>query len=292
MHGTKTAVVLGGGGALGWVYHAGVLGALEDMGTHVSSVNLLIGTSAGAAVAAASRAGASSGSIVDVMSRGPSPEQRGRVIDGVRETRKSIRPLSPALARQAFHARANPVLALAGLLPRGLFPTAFTETFPGIPDLDGWPGGLWIPAVRARDGQVVVFGRDRSDVSVKDAVEASSAVPGMFQPKRIGDHDYIDGGVVSPTHADLVSGAGVETAVISSPMTRPSKRFLARHARKQLDAETKTLRDAGVAVLVVQPSERLMEVAEGFPRRNPEAAPAIAAQARADVCEAIDCAGF
>lgn len=292
MQGAKTAVVLGGGGALGWVYHAGVLGAFEDLGTHLPSVKLLVGTSAGAAVAAAARAGASPGAIINVMSRGPSPEQRDRVISGVRETRKSVRPLSPALARQAFHARANPVLALAGLLPRGLFPTAFTETFPGIPDLDGWPDGLWIPAVRAGDGEVVVFGRDRSDVSVKDAVEASSAVPGMFQPKRIGEDDYIDGGVVSPTHADLASEVGVESAVISSPMTRPSKRFLARHARRRLESETMTLRDAGVAVLVVQPSERLMEVAEGFPRRNPSAAPAIAAQARADVCEAIDCSGL
>ncbi len=292
MEGAKTAIVLGGGGALGWVYHAGVLAAFGDMGADLPSVHLMIGTSAGAAVAASARAGASPEAIVHAMSRGPSAEDRERMLAEIRATRKSLRPLAPRLARQAVHARANPVMALAGLLPRGLFPTAFTEQFPGIPDLDGWPEGLWIPSVRASDGHVVVFGRDRRDVSVADAVAASSAVPGMFQPKRIGNNDYIDGGVVSPTHAELACDAGAEAVVISSPMTRPSRRFLARHARKVLAKETRNLRKGGVRVLVVQPTERLMEVADGFPRRNPLAAGAIAEQARADVAAAVEKAGL
>ena len=292
MVGDRTAVVLGGGGALGWVYHAGVLAAFEDMGARVPDIRLLIGTSAGAAVAASARAGARPHAIVDAMSRGPDAEQRDRVMTGVREAKKSLRPLSPGLARKALHARGSPVLVLAGLLPRGLFPTAFAEQFPGIPTLNGWPEGLWIPAVRAVDGEVVVFGRDRRDVTVSVAVEASSAVPGMFQPKKIDDHDYIDGGVVSPTHAHLAAHDGVETVVVSSPMTRPSRRFLARHARKRLRTEVAALEKAGLNVLVVQPTDQLIEVAAGFPRRNPGVAPAIANQARLDVEAAFARAGI
>ena len=286
------ALVLGGGGALGWVYHAGVVGALRDRGLELPAIGTVIGTSAGAAVAAAIRSGADPAEIVARMARPPSREQRERILQEVRAARKSLRPLSPRLARDAWHARGNVVLALSGLLPRGLFPTAFAEQFPGIPSLNGWPEGLWIPAVRARDGEVVVFGRDRSDVAVATAVEASSAVPGMFRPKHIAGDDYIDGGAVSPTHAELALDAGGDTVLVSSPMTRPSRKILARHARKRLREEVGQLRDAGKQVVVVEPTHELMEVAAGFPRRNPGAAPAIERQAHQDVATACAKAGI
>lgn len=286
------AVVLGGGGALGWVYHAGVLGALEDLGVDPASLPLIIGTSAGAAVAASMRAGAHPDEIVDMMSEGPSDEQRERVYSEVRAAPKSLRPMSPRLVGRALRARAHPLMALAGLLPRGLFPTGFAERFPGIVDLPDWPDGLWIPAVRASDGAVVVFGRDRRDVAVPDAVAASSAVPGMFRPKEIDGEEFIDGGVVSPTHAHLANHGAADAVVISSPMTRPSRRLTTRHARKRLAAEMDELNRAGTRVLLVEPTSELVHIAAGFPRRNPEAAPAIAARARADAGEAIRKAGF
>lgn len=289
---SRLTLVLGGGGALGWVYHAGVIGALRDRGMLLAEINTVIGTSAGAAVAASMRAGADPDEIVSTMARPPSAEQRERVMSEVRAARKSVRPLSGRLARDAWHARGNAVLALAGLLPRGLFPTAFADQFPGVPSLSGWPEGLWIPAVRVADGELVVFGRDRRDVSVATAVEASSAVPGMFQPKRIGDHDYIDGGVVSPTHADLALASDSRHVLISSPMTRPSRRFLARHARAQLQREIAALEAAGRHAVVVEPTHELMEVAAGFPRRNPGAAMAIKRQAHKDVAAACAAAGL
>lgn len=292
MNPARLSLVLGGGGALGWVYHAGVLAALRDRGVTLSAVATVIGTSAGAAVAASVRSGADPERIVATMGRPPSAEQRDAVLSEVREARKSVRPLSVKLARDAWHARANVVLALSGLLPRGLFPTAFAEQFPGVPDLHGWPPGLWIPAVRVTDGELVVFGRDRTDVSVADAVAASSAVPGMFQPKHIDGHDYIDGGVVSPTHADLALGVPGDVVLVSSPMTRPSRRLLARHARKQLNVELGRLRGAGRRVVVVEPTLELMEVAAGFPRRNPGAATAIEQQAQKDVTKACAMAGI
>jgi NTE family protein len=141
--------------------------------------------------------------------------------------------------------------------------------------LDLWPEGLWVPAVRAADGEVVVFGRDRNDVSVQSAVEASSAVPGMFRPKLIDGEPYIDGGVVSSTHADLLLDAGVDLAVISAPMSKPSRRPFASNARKQLAAEVTALRRAHIDTVVVEPSAAAVEAARGFPRRNPGAAPAI-----------------
>ena len=36
---------------------------------------------------------------------------------------------------------------------------------------------------------------------------------------RIGGRDYVDGGVHSPTNADLLAGLGLDLVVVSSPMS-------------------------------------------------------------------------
>jgi NTE family protein len=140
---------------------------------------------------------------------------------------------------------------------------------------DGWPGGLWVPATRAGDGEVVVFGKDRLDVPVHVAVEASSAVPGMFRPRMIDGVAYIDGGVTTSTHAHLLVDAAVDRVFISAPMSRPSRRLFATNARQRLIVEVAALRAAGIETIVVQPSAAAVEAARGFPRRNPGAAPDI-----------------
>jgi type II secretory pathway component PulM len=75
-------------------------------------------------------------------------------------------------------------------------------------------------------------------------------------------------------------------------MTRPSRKFLARHARKQLAAEVARLRSAGRRVIIVEPTHELMEAATGFPRRNRGAAAAIERQAHKDVAAACAQAGL
>ena len=166
-------------------------------------------------------------------------------------------------------------LALAGVLPPGLFPTGWLASFPGMDRFDGWPEGLWVPSIRASDGELVVFGRDRRDLDVHLAVQASSAVPGMFQPTYIDNVPHVDGGVVSSTHADLLIGQGVDRVIISAPMSRPSGRLFARNARKRLAEEVDRLSHAGIETVVVEPPPGFAEAARGYPRRRPEAAPAI-----------------
>ncbi|NND83657.1 MAG: hypothetical protein HKN46_00750, partial [Acidimicrobiia bacterium] len=141
-----------------------------------------------------------------------------------------------------------------------------------------WPNGLQVPAVRATDAQRVVFGRDRTDVSVLAAVEASSAVPGMFQPKWIDGHPYVDGGVRSSTNADLL--AGLDLAVIVAPMSRPGGRTIDRHARKALRTELRILRERGTPTIVIEGDDRIVELSKGFPRRRPDAAEALRSHAR------------
>ena len=276
----RYGLVLGAGGATAWVFHSGVIQTLQqEAGLDPDGSELIIGTSAGAAVAATLRAGLDVAEVLAAASRPPSPEQRSAMLAELKAARKTLRPLSPGLVRHALPGGRGVTLALAGLSPPGWFPTGWLQSFPGINRLADWPQGLWVPATRAADGAVIVFGKDRSDVTVQDAVEASSAVPGMFRPKVIEGVSFVDGGVTSSTHADLLIGTGVDLAIVSAPMAKPSRRLFARQARRQLEAEVASLERAGIPAIVVEPSAAAMEADRGFPRRRPEAASAIVAHA-------------
>jgi NTE family protein len=286
----ETAVVLGAGGAFGWVFHAGVMRALAaEAGIDGTTAGLLVGTSAGAAVAGALRAGATTAEIVAAATSGPDPDQQAEMLSQVRSVRKTLRPHAAHLVRPALRA-GRPVLAAGSLLPPGWFPTSFLRRFPGL-DAAMWPDGLWIPAVRADDGARVVFGRDRTDVTLHEAVEASSAVPGMFRPKLIDGVTYLDGGLASPTNADLVAALLPDLVVISSPMSRRSGRFLGPHARRRLDEEVAVLERSGTRVVVVEPPADLVAASRGFPRRNPDRAPRIEAAAAAVTRAALSAPG-
>jgi NTE family protein len=269
----RIGLVLGAGGATGWVFHTGVLRTLEaEHGIAATDADVIVGTSAGSAVAAAVRAGVGLDEVLAAVTTPPTPEQQAAMRSELRSARKTLRPLSPRLARHALPGGNGAAVAVAGLLPPGWFPTSWLASFPGMDRLEAWPEGLWIPAVRAADGEVVVFGRDRCDVPVHVAAEASSAVPGMFRPRRIDGVDYVDGGVVSPTHAGLLAGSDIDVAIVSSPMSKPSRRPFARLARRRLSEETAALERAGIATIVVHPSAAAVRDAKGFPRRNPGAA--------------------
>jgi NTE family protein len=272
----RTGLVLGAGGSLGWAYHLGVLdGIREAIGLQIQDAERVIGTSAGAAIGASALTGASSQQILESIVAPVSPEDRKRM-EAARDERRwtrFFRPQAPAMIRRGGLA------GLVGLLPAGVFPTTTLRRFPAS-HLDRWPESLWLPAVRLGDGGVVVFGRDRSDVAVIDAVEATSAVPALFQPKTFGRDRFVDGAVASSTHADLLLADPPNLVIVSSPMTRPGRGPVRLRARWQLRREVAALRSAGSQVVVVTPDERLMALAEGYPRQRPDAGPGIVAEAK------------
>ena len=93
----RTAIVLGAGGAYGWVFHAGVVAALRDIGREPQDADLIIGTSAGAAIAASVRAGVEPAAVVEQVARPPSQDDRARMMQHLRSAKKTILPLAPRL---------------------------------------------------------------------------------------------------------------------------------------------------------------------------------------------------
>lgn len=285
----KTALVLGAGGPAGWVYHAGVVAALaETREFDPNRAALLLGTSAGASIGASLAAGTRIDAILEAVERGPTEDQRAEYMRMMAERKRTYRPLAPSLARSVLPGGTGVGVAVTGLLPSGWFPTYALGQFIGVDSHEEWPENLWITAVNAETGQTEVFGRDRRDLTVAEAVEASSAVPAMFQPKIIDGHRFVDGATASPTHADLAAGIDPDTVIISSPMSRPTRRPMSVLARRRLAAERESLEEAGIRVLVVQPGEEDVETFRGFPRVGPERSGQIIETGRRTAREAIE----
>jgi len=285
----RVGLVLGGGGVAGMAFHAGVLWALQhDLGWDARDAEVIVGTSAGSIVGALLRAGVSPEDLAAWATEATSTRQGRRFralmrhADGLAPVARVPSPTLPGWhsLRTLAHPSRVPA-ALISLLPHGLVDHAPRLA---IVDrlLDQWPTKpLWISAVRVGDGRLTWFGRtDRSGVdggvsigtgvthdvdSVRpaDAVTASCAIPVLARPVRIGGHRYIDGGVHSPTNADVLAGYDVDLVIVLSPMGHAwndgSKSPLRRLAHRRLRREVGVLSRSGVDVQVIGPDATTME---------------------------------
>jgi NTE family protein len=265
----SVAVVLGAGGVVGAAYHSGVLTALAEAGFDARRADLLVGTSAGSAVAATLRAGFPPIDLAPRTLEQPISEEAAAIVGRTggpptldlrpRPASRIPLPSSPGLLLRAAR---HPVKAFAGLMPPGTIPTdVIGERIDLLYRGVSWPDEqLWICAVDLGSGDRVVFGRGDVDAPVGTAVQASSSIPGFFRPVSHAGRRFVDGGAHSPTNADLVAKGGFDIVVVVSPMSattagqstsRPNARPL--HAR-QLAREVKRIRAQGTEVLTFQPT--------------------------------------
>jgi NTE family protein len=130
---------------------------------------------------------------------------------------------------------------------------------------DAWPDApLWLCAVDQRDQYRVVFGRDRF-ASLTAAVTASCSVPGYFSPVMVDGQRFVDGGVHSPTNADVLRRSGLQLVIVVSPM---SGRALGRvgleaaiRRRRKLRHEIAMLRARGSRTFVLEPGHEVRSLA-------------------------------
>jgi NTE family protein len=77
-------------------------------------------------------------------------------------------------------------------------------------------------ATDLKTGQPILFRRGNTGA----AVRASSAVPGVFQPVRVGNVDYVDGGLVSPVPVSFARKMGADFVIAvnisAQPDTQPA----------------------------------------------------------------------
>jgi NTE family protein len=279
--GVRIGLVLGAGGVVGAAYHAGVLSALTDhTGWDPRTAEVVVGTSAGSGTGAMLRAGvpaadlaaevlggrlSAEGTRVLARGRAAAANWEGTPLRPVR-TRLAVRPQVTApgiLVRAAMRPwEARVGLLVTALLPPGTVPTDVISAGMAPHFRMGWPDrALWVVAVRLSTGARVVFGQvGAPSASVAEAVAASCAIPGFFEPVVIDGERYVDGGAHSPTNVDLVAGSGLDLVVASSPMSRAGSMAtgtvspVRRWARLELDRETRRVTRSGTPVLAFQPT--------------------------------------
>lgn len=267
--------MLGGGGITGASYHLAALLAINmATGWNPNDAEVIVGTSAGSFVAATVRAGALS---IDSIVR--PDEGRKQVAERIRN--HVFQRQRPSGVVRWVRRGLVPGIRKPGVTL--LFGTPTVYHTGGIaewvrdqagPVAEGWPERpTVIVALDIGSGTRVAFGTEEApDVALKDAVAASSAVPVIFSPYRIDGRDYVDGGVVSGTHADLVLGnrSPLDLLLILAPMAADESRegahffegLFDRVGRIALQEELESIAASWPAtdILVLRPSPMVLEV--------------------------------
>ena len=239
---SKTALVLGGGGFTGGVYEIGALRALELLSVNrtINDLDVYVGTSAGAFVAAAVANGATPEEMMRVIVKeqpAPFPDTRvgallrpnyrELITRGVRLPWR-LAHLLLTLGRDVSQVSALDVmLGLAGTLPAGLYSTEGIEAYVReilsgsgrTDDFRELRAELYLAATDLDSCERVAFGSEGWDaVPISTAVSASCALPIVYRPVRVGEREYADGGILSTTNLDIAVQAGARLVIVINPL--------------------------------------------------------------------------
>ena len=171
----KIALVLGGGAARGFA-HIGVIKALEAQGIFP---DIVVGTSAGSVVGALYAAGNNGFALQ-------------RVAMDMDEATISDWAL-PLFGK------------VSGVLKGEALQNYVNKAVKNVP-MEKLKLSFGAVATDLNSGQPILFQRGNTG----QAVRASSAVPSVFQPVRIGGHSYVDGGLVAPVPVRFAREMGAD----------------------------------------------------------------------------------
>ena len=180
-------------------------------------------------------------------------------------------PLDPLRSVRAVRLPALPSVptpaVLGRLFPGGLFTMTegrrrFAEELPSE-----WPERpLWLCAYDIDRGRRVVLGRPgRAPLAtLPEAVTASCAIPGIYDPVRIGRLTLVDGGAWSTSNLDLAAKAGCELIVgvvpmafdTAGPLPAALTQLVRRVPARMVVGEMADARRRGAEVLLLRPSAR------------------------------------
>jgi NTE family protein len=78
---------------------------------------------------------------------------------------------------------------------------------------------LYLTATDLHTGERVVFGVEGwDDVPISTAVRASTALPMVYTPVKVRDHELVDRGIVSTTNLDIAVKMGAKFIVVVNPL--------------------------------------------------------------------------
>ena len=236
----KIALALAGGGPLGAIYEIGAMCALEESlnGLNFSKLDHYVGVSAG-------------GFIVAALANGMTPRELcAYFIENDSEPSETFDPswlMEPAYSEFVRRGIMLPGLIASALwhvtLGRKSILTALEQLSPGLPtgvfsnkavdtelarlfsregrtnDFRKLKTKLTLVATNLDSGEAAPFGQPGWDhVPISQAVQASSALPGLFPPVEIDDQYYVDGALKKTMHASVALDDGVDLMICLNPL--------------------------------------------------------------------------
>ncbi|WP_338759203.1 patatin-like phospholipase family protein [Massilia sp. METH4] len=171
----KVGLALGGGAARGFA-HIGVIKALEANGI---VPDIVVGTSAGSVVGALYAAGNNAG---------------------------ALQKMAYAMDEAAISDWALPLFGTKSGVLKGVALQSYVNKAVKNRPIEKLKVPFGAVASDLKTGQPILFTRGNTG----QAVRASSAVPGVFQPVTIGNRTYVDGGLVAPVPVRFAKEMGAD----------------------------------------------------------------------------------
>jgi NTE family protein len=236
-HPVRIGLALGGGAARGFA-HIGVIKALEAQGI---VPDIVVGTSAGSVVGALYAAGN----------------------NGFKLNRMALEMDEAAISDWAV-----PLFAKSSGMLKGEAIQRYINRAVRNAPIEKFPLSFGAVATDLQNGKPILFQRGNAGM----AVRASSSVPGVFQPVKIGDKTYVDGGLVAPVPVRYAREMGADFVIAVNISADPD----AQPSTSSLDVVLQTFAIMGQTInrlemkdadIVITPSLGAMKGSD-FSRRN------------------------
>lgn len=176
------ALVLGSGGARGYA-HIGVIEVLEQHGIRP---DFIVGTSAGSIVGSVYASGKTAAELREI----------------------------------ALQLKANDIrdvdLSLKGFFNGQKIEDYINQQVRGMP-LQQLKIPMYVVATELKNGKQTVFNYGNTG----QAVRASVSIPSMFKPTKIGEIEYVDGGLVSPVPVQVARDLGADIVIAVDILAQP-----------------------------------------------------------------------
>jgi len=240
----RLGLALASGGMLGGVYEVGALRALEEAigGLDLNGLDVYVGVSAGAFVGAHIANGIPVLEMLQGLRAGPSEVRKGKVFDpdmffvpAFREMSKLgfqlpwtvLETLTRVLTGAERAGLAESLNGLGALLPISLFDNQAIRHYleklfshGGMTDdFRLLPRKLFVIATDLDTGGAAVFGSPGLEhVPISHAVQASTAVPGLYQPVEVEGRWCVDGVLLKTMHATVALEQGADLLFCVNPL--------------------------------------------------------------------------
>jgi len=274
----RIGLAIAGGGPLGGIYELGALRALDVAvdGLDLTRVDVSVGVSSGAFLAAGLANRMTTADMIRVFITGDSDDVRFRPEQFVRPALFEYARRAAGFPRilldwwatlltQPTDSRMSDLIAhFGGLVPTGLFDNAEVERF--LANLFSRRGRsndfrelarpLYVVSVDLDSGEAVRFGGGEwSDIPISKAIQASSALPGLYPPVDIRGRHFVDGALRRTMNASVVLDHGVDLLLAINPLVP----FDANRAARRPNGEVDRIAQGGLPVVLSQTFRTLLQ---------------------------------